>query len=368
MLFALNGVKSVGDKVSDSIIKERENGEYISLFDFLSRTKKYSVGDSTVESLIKTNAFGFTNQTRTTLLKALPTLSKISKDAYKRKMNGQKSIFSLLAPEVAEKVSMPDVEILEDIKDNVIKWEKDLTSMYVSYDPLEDYTEYLKVSEIFTPDMLVKSFDNKEPETMPGKTVYLLGVVGTVNSLQTKTGKFMAKPIIESKTSSVNTIAFPKVYDTLDADLIKVPGNVVIIRGNINSSAEEGVLEVIINQFTDAQKNSYFTEEGVDIYSTFPPGFGIRKELEVDDHKKKGAVQKEVTTEDVKVKPKGLYLKVEKEQVPEISKLAAENKGCSRLYFIYGNNVYLSDLTVSINQNFKKVLKEILSPEYVYDV
>ena len=362
ILFALNGIKSVGDKVAKAIIEERNlNGKYRTLFDFLSRTKKYSVGDTTVEALIMTNGFSFTGRTRSTLLQALSLFSPISRDSHKRKNNGQRSIFSLLEPDVAEKISMPKVSDLEDKKENIIRWEKEYTSMYITYDPLEDYTVYLKDNRVLTPDMLVDRFNNGLEYT-PGKFVFLLGVVGSVNSFQTKKGDFMAKPIIESKTTSISTLAFPKMYASDSGMAIKTPGNTVLIKGRISDSSSDGELEVIINSAVIVLDNHYFEDNPeASIYDDMPPEMSFFKTANANESKKEGAKQKAIEDTDVKTKPRGFYVNIKRDQIQEVVQIALRNFGASDFYVAIDGKIYKSDIKVNKNQQLINELEPILS-------
>lgn len=362
ILFALNGLKGVGDKAAAAILKEKERGgDYLSLFDFLSRTKKYSIGDSTVEALIKTDAFAFTKETRTSLLKALRIFSPISKDSHKRKNNGQRSIFSLIEPSLAEKISMPKLEKAKDYKENIIRWEKEYTSMYITYDPLEDYKTYLKDNRIVTPDMLIERFENHEPGYRQGNNIFLIGVVGSLNDFQTKKGDMMAKPVIESKTSSVKAIAFPKFYSDNASIALKAIGDVVLINARISDSADEGELELIINKVEYTRKDDYFIDnETANIYDDLDKSFGLFKTLEQRERKARGVTQRTIDSMDVKGKPKGVYVNATKKDINSIMQIALKYRGMSDLYVVIGEDVYRPNISVQKSDELKRELEEVL--------
>lgn len=366
ILFSLNGIKNVGDKVANAIIEERElNGPFKSFFDFLSRTKKYSIGDSTIEALIKVNAFDFTGESRATLIENLSTFSKIAKESHQRKSNGQRSIFSLLSTERAESLSMPELIKYEDDKRVITEWEKELTSIYITYDPLEDFNFYLKDKQVYSPDRLIKAFKNGEQ--IPGNNIFMIGMVGDTGEFQTKKGTFMAKPILESKTASVPCVVFPKMYSRADFEPIKNKGIPIIISARISDNSEEENLELIVNKVSVIQSNDYFKSAGNrdNIYSVLPEGFGLSP-VDGSKGKKMANTQGVVATTEVKGKPKGLYINVKEKELNEVIEYLYNNHGKTKTFLFIDKTYVRTNILVSATNELQGYLKDKLGQNNVW--
>lgn len=367
ILFALNGIKGVGDSVATSIINERKNGKFETFYDFLSRTKRYSVGESTIEALIQTNAFSFTGYSRTSLLTVLKDMNALAKSSYDRKKSGQRSIFSLLTSQVAERVSMPEIVRYENNKDEVNRWEKNLTSLYITNDPLEDYTIYLEDDRIVTPDILIEKFEGKEGGYRPGNFVNLIGVVGALNDFQTKKGSFMARPIIESKNASVSTLAFPKFYSGETSGPLKIPGTAVLLGCRINENDEEK-LELIINKVHPLRENKYFKDNKLTIYDDIADStddFGLR-DIPKKDKRQIGESQNIVMDEQIKGRLKGVYIKTDLTNMKEIAEIAKTHQGLTPLFLVTSNSVLKTNMNVSRQKGFVDAVKSVVDKKDIH--
>lgn len=139
IFYGLAAIKNVGESAADSIVKERENEEYKSFFDFVARVDSRLTNKRTLEALIFSGAFdslGYKNRKalHQTIESALE-YGKAYNEHIERNMDnlfgGNKNAAPLVEPK------LPDIDDWNE-KERLDK-EKEVLSFYVSGHPMLKY-------------------------------------------------------------------------------------------------------------------------------------------------------------------------------------------------------------------------------------
>jgi DNA polymerase-3 subunit alpha len=231
--FGLSGVKNVGRQTLERAIKERENGKYVSMTDFISRMDRAALNKRGLESLIKAGAFDSLGGTRKQYMTAYKSVADGVALNKKNNIDGQLDFFSL-APDAAPR----DEFFCDDEYDKktLLEMEKEVLGIYVSGHPLEEYMDFL---EKYT-DADSLSFEE-------GKRVKVGGIIREKTIKYTKTNNAMAFITLEDLRGAFEVIVFPKVYEKNGAALKE--GVVALVSGTVNSRDDED-MKILADEIT----------------------------------------------------------------------------------------------------------------------
>ncbi len=233
--FGLLAIKNVGFNVAESILKERkENGNYASVDDFVSRIDSKNLNKKSLESMIKAGVFDKLGE-RNQLLSSLEKLLSHARESQKNKSNGQKGLFDGMKIAGGNMVLEKAEPASEKEK---LKWEKDLLGLYVSGHPLKKYAKILEkkalpISEI-APDMI-------------GKNIMVGGIISGIKKIITKKGKPMLFVKLEDETAKIEMVVFPSIieeYPTLFQE-----NKIVFVIGKVDN--KDGVPKLICNSIEE---------------------------------------------------------------------------------------------------------------------
>jgi DNA polymerase-3 subunit alpha len=226
--FGLKGLKNVGDAAIQAIISSRnENGPFKDYADFISRIDLTKVNKAVLESLIKAGLFDKFGIKRRALFLSVEAVIKQAAVLEKKKQDLQMSLFG--NDNIMSKVTIP-----KDLQDEpewseteIIKGEREITGIYISHNPLENYQEEIKkVSN--TQIANLSSFKN-------GK-VKIAGIVTDFKQIKSKKGDFYGDIYFEDFSGRVKVLAFKdrweKVKDTITVDKL------YFLEGRIPEQAE----------------------------------------------------------------------------------------------------------------------------------
>jgi DNA polymerase-3 subunit alpha len=195
----------VGEKVAETIIKEREkNGPFASLHDFVNRVDSSAYNRKTLESLIKSGAFDSTGYTRKQCMHFIDETGLLEGAAkrQKDKAAGQTDLFSMFADvDESFKEDIPAPDGVEWDKRTLLAFEKDILKMYVSDHPLRPYENYIS-------HLTKHSMASLAECTTTQKNVTVAGMISEVNIRRTRTGKLMATFTLEDTTGHCEAICF----------------------------------------------------------------------------------------------------------------------------------------------------------------
>lgn len=225
VVFGLAGVRGVGEKVAEEIIRERDaNGRFSSLHDFVNRMDSKAYNRKTLEALIKAGAFDSTGYTRRHLMyfiEETPLLEGASKRQRDRAM-GQVSMFDMFGddPDSGFEDEIPAPDGIEWDKRTKLAYEKEILKIYVSDHPLRPYEGLLsRMTKFSLGDLLEREKDIA--------SATFVGMISGVATKLTKRGSRMATFTLEDTTGHVEAICF-KYDDNAEAmqedAIVKVKG------------------------------------------------------------------------------------------------------------------------------------------------
>lgn len=245
--FGLSAVKNVGSTAIESLLAQRAIAKFTSVEDFAKRVNSRVCNRKVWEALIKSGAFDNFAEViepessddpavrgdRSDLLYSLDQIIAFSQKIQKEAASGQADLFEMLGD--GEKVAGAETHL--DIAVSPTKyptkerlgWERELLGLYISEHPLDKYDTYFR-EQTNQIDTLNSDQD--------GTLVVVGGLVSRLRQIVTKSGSKMAFAAIEDKTGEIETVVFPKIFETLPADFDV--GAVVQINGRISGRDRDG--------------------------------------------------------------------------------------------------------------------------------
>lgn len=212
--FGLLAMKNVGVNFVVSILKERENGRFASLQDFIRRMAAYDCNRKQVEALIKSGAFDCFGVYRSKMLAVYGELLEKEQANAKKSLTGQMDMFSMSGgEEIRGQTEYPDIP--EFAFQDLLRLEKEATGYYFSGHILDGYKKHCGdinptgISEILT----AFSDESETGGVSDGKKVSVCGVITHVTVKNTKKGDDMAFAVIEDRFAEMEMILFPKIYE-----------------------------------------------------------------------------------------------------------------------------------------------------------
>ena len=203
--FGLSAVAKVGYGAVDAIVSARKNGEYTSLWNFISRVDLQIVSKSAVENLIKAGAFDEISSNRAQLIGALPdfvlTAQKRNRD------EGQYSLFEVME-EDSEMEEEPDMsERVDYLPHERLEHEKAVMGIYISGHPFDSHEEKARKYATCTIEEL--SYWKSSLSAKVG------GIILSVNDKITKNGKPMGLMTLEDSDGGIEMVCFPRNWEIM---------------------------------------------------------------------------------------------------------------------------------------------------------
>ncbi|MCR4944601.1 MAG: DNA polymerase III subunit alpha [Clostridium sp.] len=251
--FGMAAIKNVGVNVIESIVRTREaKGEFTSLEDFVDKIDISAVNKRAVESLIKAGALDCFGVFRSKLLGVYEKVMDGTANEKRRNIDGQMSLFSFDEGELnIPKISYPNIK--EFKKMNLLAMEKEMTGLYLSGHPLDEYKKSLELQTSTTIDTVFKSYEmiqesisndmdgensiQEESLINDNDTVIMGGILTDVKQKVTRNNTIMAFLTLEDLSGSIEVIVFPRTLERL-RNLIK-PDSIVRIKGRISIKEDE---------------------------------------------------------------------------------------------------------------------------------
>jgi DNA polymerase-3 subunit alpha len=227
--FGLDAIKNVGSNIVAAIIETRERGgDFANFSDLLSRVQHKDLNKKSLDSLTKCGALDSFGIERNTIIQNLDEITKFAQAARKSSPANQStglfgaSFVSTAAPKALQlKPAEPAT------KKDKLAWEKELLGLYVSDHPLTVANENGAVTALKPTrikDMLV--------EKSAIKSYRICGMVASVKSIITKTGKPMCFAKVEDQSGSVEVVVFSDTYTKYQT--CWKDGAILVIVGKLN--------------------------------------------------------------------------------------------------------------------------------------
>ncbi len=142
--FGLSAVKGVGEGPVEAILEEREQGEFVSIFDMTKRVNLRSVNKKCFESLVLSGAMDSFEFKRSSYFTESLTFASLIEHAIKfgnsfqaQISQNQNSLFGDISDSFIEEPEMPQTKPWPLI--TKLEKEKEVTGIYISGHPLDDY-------------------------------------------------------------------------------------------------------------------------------------------------------------------------------------------------------------------------------------
>ena len=238
ILFGLGAVKATGENAVAAIVQERNRKPFTDIFDFCSRIDTAYVNKRAVDYLIRCGAFDFTGVLRPQMAAVYASEMEGSSNRRRHEVTGQLSLFDMAGPGQSlfeEKHTYPN---LEDYPLRVkLAYEKEITGIYISGHPLDDYREKLEKVSCQVADVLSAVEDEDHGMEYDQKQVVMGGILTEIHGKATKKGAYMGFITFEDLTGSMDGLIFASVFEKYQGSIHE--DDVVILTGKISIREEE---------------------------------------------------------------------------------------------------------------------------------
>ena len=203
--YPLTNIKNVGISAVELILRERENGKFIDIYDFIRRCYGKSVTSKTLESLIYAgtfDSFGYNKKTLITNLDLIINYGELIKDLDRQ---------FALEPEI--------IKCEEYVSKELMEQELNVFGFYLTKNPITDlkinYNNIVNLNEI---------------EDYFDKIIDIIVYVDKVKDVNTAKGDKMCFISGSDELSTIDIVLFPKIYQKYNnikhGDLIFIKGRV----------------------------------------------------------------------------------------------------------------------------------------------
>jgi len=245
--FGLLAVKNVGEGAVEAIVAAREkNGQFTSIDNFVSRIDPHSVNKKVLESLCKAGA----------LDKLLPAKRQqpardvfcenieniMPKNDASRNDKNQTMLFDMQTAGASNRRFDIMLDELPREKQwhehQLLAFEKEVLGFYLSGHPLAKYSSEMK---IYTKTSIAEIKKN------PSQSVRVAGIIANLRKSISKRKELYARFKLEDMEDEIDILVFPKLYNGIGKDVLKMD-EMVVVSGRLNTDSEppEVIAEEIV--------------------------------------------------------------------------------------------------------------------------
>lgn len=256
--FALKGLKGVNN--CSSIINDRKNhGNFTDFQSLAERLNQYEkVNKKILEALVYSSALDEFEGTRAGKIEMIPIILNSFSIQKKKNIEGQISMFDISNETFEEiattmQVQIPNIQEFERLYK--LSKEKEVTNLYLSEHPLDNYISMLKAEKILDIASYKIEEDDKELEEyklneLDGIKVKFAGILNEVTKRYTKKNDTMFTFVLEDLSGEIKAVIFPKQLRYIDNSLLE-NDKLVIIEGTL-SYGDFG-LQLIVDKMVDIE-------------------------------------------------------------------------------------------------------------------
>ena len=234
----MSGVKNVGNSAVDAIVQERRlSGPYRDVFEFCRRIDSEAVNKRAVESLIMAGCFDHMGATRLQCMRVFDQALEANSAKRRQNVVGQISLFDMGQPtaDLAIEDTYPDVG--EYPYKQLLSMEKEMTGVYVSGHPLDEYRKELEALEINTAWVAELKERPDAGIDEDGRQVVMGGILTALRPKATKKGTMMGFITLEDLTGQIECLLFPRIFERYNKLLeLDMP---VLLTGHLSVREEE---------------------------------------------------------------------------------------------------------------------------------
>ena len=344
IVFPLLAIKNIGRALIQRIVRSvKAEGEFSSYWDFCKRVSGPELNRRALECLIKAGALDGLGMNRNSMLNNLDLAIESAAKESDMHAGGQLDMFSAFGGN--DFSNDPVFATFEEASaSDLLNAEKEVSGLYFSGHPLEEYREITEALKCPKTIDLYEYIDNGREGEIDNKKVKFIGVINSIKKKVTKRDEIMAFCGIEDLYGEIEMIVFPKVLSQY-MGLINA-NSVVLVEGRISVKDDE--VKLLAESVSVVPASAESIPASVDT------------ETETDSKKDSGKGRK------------GLFLRMEMTDdsvVDNIRNLVSIFPGNLPVY-IYRADVKKYDFLgmeylVSINKPLEKELKYILGEDNV---
>lgn len=210
LLFGLAGIKGVSEATVDEIVAARQEGEFLSFFNFLERCK---LNSGVVKALIMSGSLDCFGYSRKTLHDKIDNnILKRVAVVRKEQAIGQISMFDDEENTDMQYGRVIDLEEFDERE--ILAAERDLMGAYLSKHPLDRYKSWLtNVNDAVSVNRLIDMQD--------GQAVVVACTITQIKTTITKKGDAMAFISVEDQGGEVEAIVFASVFANYQNSLMQ---------------------------------------------------------------------------------------------------------------------------------------------------
>lgn len=216
IIYGLSAIKGVGAGTAEHIIKSRQDGNFTSLNDFISKMDSAFINKKIYEALTKSGAFDDFNMTRKTIINNLDNITEETRRLTEFKKNAADSLFG--DDESMNAANLSLIGVYDEYeRRELLEFEQEMLGFYVSGHPLDDYKDLIERIEYTKSNQLDAMEDGTE--------IIIVAKIEDIDMKITKTGKKMANIKLSDYAGLMEMIAFDEfnAIDALSHDEKKIP-------------------------------------------------------------------------------------------------------------------------------------------------
>ena len=246
IVFGMMAIKNLGAAVIGNIVRERQRGLFRSLYDFCRRMGDKGINSRNSESLIKAGAVDNLGANRRQMLISIQGIMESVEADRRKNIEGQLSFFEGEDESVSGVVKVPDIP--EFPARDLLAMEKEMTGLYLSGNPLDEYKPYI---DSIRCDNISDIVGNSR--FYSEKKVRVVALVDKVRTRITKNNSVMAFVNVEDLTGEAEMLVFPQTLS--EYGNLVFEGNVLEIYAGVSGGEDEDV-KLICDRVRAAQKEA----------------------------------------------------------------------------------------------------------------
>ena len=275
--YGLVAAKNIGRGFIAEVMAERDtNGLFAGFEDFCRRMYGSDLNRRALESLIKCGCFDGLGANRRQLMTVCQSVVDGIADQRRRNVEGQIDLFDLAAAETGAPsggVELPDVP--EFPKSDLMRMEREVTGLYLSGHPMDDYKSALKRAGATGIGDILADFTREDGNVRfsDDQRIKVAGVIESVKTKPTRNDSLMAYISLDDSTGSIELLAFQRVINESGGYmLVSAP---VIVTGRLSARDDKAPQIVVdtLRPITDIPGSEAGT--GTEIRTEIGTGTGI---------------------------------------------------------------------------------------------
>ena len=346
IIYGFSAIKGIGEKPIENILEARaeKGGKFKSLEEFLSAVDSKVINKRVLESLAKSSSLTNLGYNTRTIIENLDLL------ADKVRENSSYDTTNALFVEDTPSISLDIKELKEFSKAELLDFEYDMIGIFMSGNPLEEYSEQIKKIKGVVQGYQINDLQDRS-------RAFIVGVIKDIKRRTSKKGKRFAEVLVIDSNGNVQIRVFEKDLPIIENAPQGVPLCLLCQAGESNKDDAISLNLIDIFSLEDAQKQRVTPKfkEG----ESFEGRESSAKWRESNESS--GESREFGGRESINDYTLSLPCNITYAQLKAIQSLALNNSGDERLVFEVkdSSGSYKMATTLKINAHFKSKVKDI---------